>query len=100
MTEMVSQLGYYVPKDWKLVAAIDESYPYEVDVTEIYKDSQGKYQLVTASGCSCWSGEYNAEEYGSLEELFSAGSLVERKYNPSPKGLEELVKLAKENVVA
>ena len=88
-------LSYYIPKEWKLIAKIDESRSYEVDRTEIYECS-GHYILVTAEGCSCWAGEYDVEWFSTLDELeASARSGGERRYNPSWKGLDELMSQAR-----
>ena len=82
-----------VPKDWTLVADIDESEPYEVDVTEIY-EHEGRFILVTASGCSCWDGDYETQEFDSLEAI--ANVLLDSvrdsyTYNPSISGMKELM---------
>ena len=45
------------------LAFIDESADYEVDQASICVDEKGTFYLLTASGCSCWSGEYEEEQY-------------------------------------
>jgi hypothetical protein len=90
----MAQLESYVPKDWTLLAEIDESYPYEIDVTEIYRDGRGYFVLATAAGCSCWDGEYDEETYATYPELVAALNLLtapERTYNPSPVGATDLL---------
>jgi hypothetical protein len=90
----MSTLSYYVPDKWKLLAEIDESEPYEVDVTEIYQDAEGKFILATASGCSCWGGEYDSESFDSLEALGTSMIKDDRQYNPSFRAANELMELA------
>lgn len=76
------------------VASIDESEDYEVDITEIYFDKTTKgFLLVTASGCSCWDGEYDEERYVSFEALKSAllDDGPKRRYNPTWSGGQDLL---------
>ena len=104
MKNTESQIFNYrdIPNEnWKLLACIDESESYEVDVSEIYLNTKTKkFILVTASGCSCWDGEYEDEEYSSLNDIKKY--LLSRddrgySYNPSVRGAIELVEMAKEN---
>ncbi len=80
------------------LAFIDEAVgAYEVDQAGIYFDrTTGKFGLLTASGCSCWNGEWNAEWYDSLDELEEALMGKERTYNPSLSGAKELISDARE----
>lgn len=73
------------------LAFIDESQPYEVDQTGIYVDESGVFVLLTASGCSCWEGEYNEEQFASLEALEISLLNDDRTYNPSLLGAKALV---------
>jgi hypothetical protein len=97
---MYTTLSGYVPKDWIYVAAVDESESYEVDVSEIWRKPDDTFLLVTASGCSCWEGDYEVQEFESLDELENI--VLHREgnwiYNPSPAGARELVRIAKENL--
>jgi hypothetical protein len=84
----------YEPEDLPgtLMAFVDESEPYEVDQTAILTQDD-KWILATASGCSCWDGEWSIERYDDRESLFRAlgvGSDVDRMYNPSFAGVEAL----------
>lgn len=77
---------------WNLIASIDESEPYEVDQTAIFADGD-EWILATASGCSCWDGDWEVERYDSLDSLFESigpKSGVGRAYNPSFAGAEAL----------
>lgn len=77
---------------WTLMAFIDESQPYEVDQTAIYASENG-FILATASGCSCWAGEWDVERYEDLPSLFQAIGLhtgTARRFNPSLAGVEAL----------
>jgi hypothetical protein len=85
------------------LAWLDESEPYEVDHTGIYLDpNSGKFVLLTASGCSCWDGEYNEEEYDTLEDLEKSLNLDEdkRRWNPSLQGAKDLMKEARATLAA
>jgi hypothetical protein len=92
----MSNLDYYVPKEWTLLAEIDESEAYEVDITEIYRHGD-KFILATASGCSCWSGEYDVEEFTSLDALADAIGIEgpDRRYQPSLKAAADLIAQAR-----
>lgn len=95
----MSTLDYYTPKDWRLLAEVDESRSYEVDVTEVYVRPDGKFILATATGCSCWSGEYDVEEFDTLDALAASilpeGPETERRYNPSFIGAKALMETAR-----
>lgn len=74
------------------LAVIDESASYEVDIIEIHYDPKSKeYVLLTASGCSCWDGDYTEERFKTMKELESKIVNEERKYNPSLMGAKQLV---------
>ena len=87
---MSSLAGDYIPDDWTLVAELDQSPDYSVDITAIYRTPAGTLALVSASGCSCWGGEYTLDgEYDSLELLalavFATGGECQR-YPSSVRG--------------
>lgn len=87
---------------WTFLAAIDEGAAYEVDQTAIFADGD-EWILATASGCSCWAGEWDVERYDSLEALFTAigpKSESARQYNPSFAGAEALRVLVEERLNA
>ena len=90
-----------IPKGYILLASIDESEPYEVDVSEIYYNTEkNNFVLMTASGCSCWSGEYEEEFYKKLEDIEKYLFARDDKgyvYHPSVKGAQELVAEAIKN---
>jgi hypothetical protein len=80
------------------LAFIDESEPYEVDMNGIYTDGD-KFYIISASGCSCWDGEYEESAYDSFEELKDALNTDDvSSYNPSLKGIEILIKEAESNL--
>lgn len=80
-----------------LLAYIDESGSYETDLTEIvYAKSTKEYLLRTASGCSCWDGEWNETGYKTLAELEAGLILQDCNYNPSLKGAIALVEEARD----
>ena len=80
------------------LAFIDESADYEVDQTSICVDEEGTFYLLTASGCSCWSGEYEEERFDSLEALENALVGGDRTYNPSLTGVQALLQEARERL--
>lgn len=94
MTGLYSELlGTTIPTNWQLVAVVDDSQEYEVDITELYKNGD-QWVLLTASGCSCWSGEYETRTFGSLDELVTAIKSKDSDaylFNPSADGLTRLI---------
>jgi hypothetical protein len=84
---------------WVSLAELDESQDYETDVTEILYDA-GTRELIlaTASGCSCWDGEWFIERYPNLKSLEQRllGNGQGYQYNPSLKGAEGILQEAKE----
>lgn len=96
MSEII--YGDKAPAGWIFVAGVDESEAYEVDITEIWHDG-AKWHLLTATGCSCWDGDYDDEEYDSLEALAAAigvESDIDRRYNPSLEGARKIVDEARQ----
>lgn len=80
------------------LAFIDQSADWEVDMFGIYFDEKtGKFCYLAASGCSCWDGYYQEEEYNSLEELADALNARSGGYSPSIKGENFLVEEARKN---
>lgn len=80
------------------LAFIDESQPYEVDQAGIYVDEDGTFILLTASGCSCWEGDYNEEQFSSFEALEASLLNEDRTYNPSLSGARELLEEARKSL--
>jgi len=89
-----SVLDYYISRDqrgWECIAALDESRDYEIDVTEVFRTPTG-FAIVTASGCSCWSGEYDVTYYATMQEVVDALRFGDQpSFNPSVKGAAELI---------
>lgn len=89
---------------WVILATLDQSQSYEVDVTEIWKSPDGRIQLVTASGCSCWSGEYDIEGDGFTSvdalEKFLTSEDTSSGFNPSVKAREQLLAEARQALIA
>lgn len=76
------------------LAEIDESRDYEVDMAGIYTDGD-KFYFITASGCSCWDGEYDETVYDSFEDLKKAIITDDvSDYNPSLNGVRYLITTA------
>jgi hypothetical protein len=83
------------------LAEIDESERYEIDTTDICYDPDTKeFVLLTASGCSCWDGEYEEQRFGTFKALEDSllGNGDDRRYNPSLKGAEQLLQEAREAI--
>jgi hypothetical protein len=79
------------------LAFLDSSADYEVDYCGIYSDGSLFY-YITASGCSCWSGdegEWDEESFNDFESLrrFVLDEDMER-YNPSLNGAKALIEEA------
>jgi hypothetical protein len=97
MTTYYNTYGYGYspnrPEGWTSLGHLDESADYEVDQTEIFWTEDGRFVLATASGCSCWDGEWNAETFDTLDALAKSISPVgdARQYNPSASGGASLV---------
>ncbi len=87
--------GYEDPSEDGFVelSSVDESECYEVDIAEIwYRSVDGRFLLRTASGCSCWDGEYDREEFPTFEEL--KRHLLgdnDSRYNPSLSGAIQIL---------
>lgn len=83
---------YDRPIELRILSSVDEADPYEVDEAHIGVDAAtGKFVLLTASGCSCWDGEYDEEVYDSLDALERALVTDDRRYNPTLMGARQLV---------
>lgn len=76
---------------WKLIAGSYEGGPYEIDDIEIYQTPDG-YFLRTASGCSCWDGEYDEYTFPNLEQVAVWMFGVDSQWHPSYKRSLELLK--------
>lgn len=83
-------------KEVKELSFIDEAEEYSVDRAGIYFDPKTKkYSLITATGCSCWDGDYSEEQFPTLKKLADSLLNSEREYNPSLKGAAQLIDQAK-----
>lgn len=81
------------------LAFVDEADSYEVDEAGIYLDANGKFILLTASGCSCWDGDdYGEEIFDSLNDLEKSLINDDRMYNPSLSGAKQLIEEARANL--
>lgn len=82
------------------LATCDESACYEIDENSLYYDPASKRILWrSASGCSCWDGEYGEAWYDSLdavEKELQEGHAKDKYYHPSLSGTEQLMKEARE----
>jgi len=83
-----------------VIAEIDESESYETDQTQILVEPEGTFLLATASGCSCWGGEWYVTRYDTVEELLEdigpTGDADNGGYNPSFEGVKDLAEQVKE----
>lgn len=80
------------------LAFVDEADSYEVDEVGIYTDG-GKFYILSASGCSCWDGDYDEEIFDDFESLktFLLNEDMQR-YNPSLNGAKALIAEAESNL--
>ena len=92
-------MEYYKRREeLKELAFLDEADSYEVDESGIYTDGV-KFYLLTASGCSCWDGDYDEavfEDFDSLKTFLINEDLP--RYNPSLRGGQELIAEAIRNL--
>lgn len=87
----------FAGRDYKLLASVDESEPYETDQTAIYLTPEGKFAYATASGCSCWEGDWSVTDFDSLDEIESTFKREDiHMYNPSFEGFKSLMAQARE----
>ena len=82
-------------EDWTLLAEA-ESDTYNVDVIRIYS-GDGKIILATAMGCSCWDGEWDVEDFDTLDALAASIAVTgdDRRYQPSPISAADLIPQAR-----
>lgn len=62
-----------VDKDW--------SEPYEVDQAKILQAADGTFLYATASGCSCWEGDWQYEQYATFNDMATGIRWYDRQYN-------------------
>lgn len=94
--DLESELGYGYGKDevkaiWFYVS--DKADSYEVNEEHVGMKEDGTFVWAYASGCSCWSGDYNTKQcdYKSLK-------VMEFEHEETPKEWEDaLIKLAEKN---
>lgn len=53
-----TKTGYSYRDLGRKVKHIDESEAYEEDEAMLLVNRDGKYTIITASGCSCWDGDW------------------------------------------
>jgi hypothetical protein len=77
------------------LAYLDSSADYEVDYAGIYTDGKLFY-YITASGCSCWDGDYDEKVFNDFESLrkFVLNEDMPQ-WNPSINGAKELIEESK-----
>lgn len=63
------------------LVARDWSEPYEVDQAEILRAADGTFLYASASGCSCWEGDWQYEQYATFDDLAAGIRWFDRKYN-------------------
>lgn len=87
----------FAGRGYQLLASVDESEPYEVDQTAIYLTPEGKFAYATASGCSCWDGDWGVTDFDSLDEIEALYAKEDISYyNPSFEGFKSLIAQARE----
>lgn len=88
---------YERKKQMTELASVDEADSYEVDEAHIYFDpATGKFALLTASGCSCWDGDFEEEQYDSIDDIEKALTTREGTWNPTAEGAKQLIAEARE----
>lgn len=93
-TESYERNADLVGQGWVELGTIDEADAYEVDETHVlYHPERQVFLVRSASGCSCWDGNYVQAEFPTLEAVENdlAGPAKPERYNPSLKGVEQLM---------
>lgn len=92
-------MGFHDPETegLELLATCDESEDYNIDETQILWDKKTReYVVRSASGCSCWEGEFDETRFRSMKKvavhLLGPG---QARYNPSLLGAKKLIEEAK-----
>jgi hypothetical protein len=90
----------YRRKEVQELASIDESADYEIDISVVgYDVIQRKFVLLTASGCSCWDGDYEEECFDTFDAVKnSLRTDTRRRFTPSLRGAEELIQDAERTI--
>lgn len=65
----------------KVLVDEDWSEPYEVDQAQILQLPDGTFLYATASGCSCWEGNWQYEQYATFNDLANGIRFYDRQYN-------------------
>ncbi len=85
------------PDHWQMLADVDWSEPYEVDQSRIYA-TPGGYALATATGCSCWEGDWSVELFDGIADLFTSIREDERTWGISSRRADDLMKAVKKTL--
>lgn len=82
-------------KQLTVLGEFNESEGYEVDMGAIAYDGEiGKFVFITASGCSCWDGEYCEKRYDKLSLLLVEEGRSDHPWNPSGVTFERMAEEA------
>ena len=92
---------YEREKELKTLASIDQDEDgWGIDRYDISFDpTTKKYSYITASGCSCWDGDYDESLFDSFNELIKVldeNAELEGHYMPSVLGAQQLIAEAKD----
>lgn len=83
---------YERKKEITILSEVDEADSYEVDECYIALDPiTNRFALITASGCSCWDGDFEEEQFDSIDQIADTLLKDERRYNPTLNGARALV---------
>lgn len=92
----LTELGdlYEFPEGAEQIALTDNTLdPWSIDQSAIYAEPQGTFLFATASGCSCWDGEWYVVRYDTVEELLEAigpEGKADYEFHPNFKAQENL----------
>ena len=85
---------YGVPDNWTLLTEGGwEEEAWTVDRASIYLMPDGRFALATASGCSCWDGDWYVQEYDTIDQV-AESAYEDRRWAPSLVGMKRLVEEA------
>lgn len=78
------------------LSAEDNSEQYSIDENGIYYDPRTElFVWLSASGCSCWDGEYSETTYDTLEELIADMTERESRWQPASSEVSNMAQEAR-----
>lgn len=88
---------YYERKQQLIeLSSADDSDSYSIDENGIYYDPRTEtFIWLSASGCSCWDGDYSETSYDSLDEALDSMLTYETRWHPATSETTSMIEEAK-----